>query len=270
MFNYEDTFNKVQFVDFYRYSDVTLDEMLRFLKEKVDWIRPTDTGRSTNCLINQLGIYVHKKEKGYSNYSFPYSWDVRMGHKTRTETLEEINEVIDEKEVKRIAREIGYQESGESELEQKKLVGYYTGQKISSVELLNHLKQVLPDYMVPSYFKLMEKLPLTKNGKVDKAALKKLNTSQLNMETPFGAPEGDIEELLASIWKEVLRLKQVSVHDNFITLGGHSLAAIRVTARINEEIEMKFPLSKIFELPTIVEYSNYIEETLTKLLNEQN
>ncbi len=270
MFNYDDTFNKVQFVDFYRYSDVTLDEMLRFLKEKVDWVRPTDTGRSTNCTINQLGIYVHKKEKGYSNYSFPYSWDVRMGHKTRTETLEEINEVIDEKEVKRIAREIGYQESGESELEQKNLVGYYTGEKISSVELSKHLKQVLPDYMVPSYFKYMEELPLTKNGKVDKSALKKLNTSQLDMETPFVAPEGDIEELIAGIWKEVLRLKQVSVHDNFIALGGHSLAAIRVTARINEEIEMKFPLSKIFELPTIAEYSNYLEETLTKLLNEPN
>ncbi len=270
MFDYDDTFNKVQFIDFYRYSDVTLDEMLRFLKEKVDWVRPTDTGRSTNCLINQLGIYVHKKEKGYSNYSFPYSWDVRMGHKTRTETLEEINEVIDEKEVKRIADEIGYQVSGESELKQKNLVCYYTGEKTSSAELLKHLKQALPEYMVPSYFKYVEKLPLTKNGKVDKAQLKMLSTSQLDTETPFVAPNGDIEELIGGIWKEVLRLKQVSVHDNFIALGGHSLAAIRVTARINEEIEMKFPLSKIFEFPTIIEYANYIEETLTKLLDEQD
>lgn len=270
MFDYDDTFNKVQFVDFYRYSDVSLEEMLKFLKEKVDWIRPTDTGRSTNCLINQLGIYVHKKEKGYSNYSFPYSWDVRMGHKTRTETLEEINEVIDEKEVKRIALEIGYQESGESELEQKKLVGFYTGkEKVSSKELANHLKQELPEYMIPTYFKYIDELPLTKNGKVDKLALTILNTSQLDMETPFVAPEGDIEELLAGIWKEVLRLKQVSVHDNFIALGGHSLAAIRVTARINEEVEMKFPLNKIFEFPTITEYAIYIEDTLVKLMDEQ-
>jgi len=271
MFDYDDTFNKVQFVDFYRYSDVSLEEMLKFLKEKVDWVRPTDTGRSTNCTINQLGIYIHKKEKGYSNYSFPYSWDVRMGHKTRTETLEEINEVIDEKEVKRIALEIGYQESGESELEQKKLVGYYTGkEKVSSKDLANHLSKELPEYMIPNYFKYIEKLPLTKNGKVDKSALKSLNTSQLDMETPFVAPNGDIEKLLAGIWKEVLRLKQVGIHDNFIALGGHSLAAIRVTARINEEVEMKFPLNKIFELPTISEYANYIEETLIKLLNEQN
>ena len=88
------------------------------------------------------------------------------------------------------------------------------------------------------------------------------------METPFVAPEGEIEELLASIWKEVLRLKQVGIHDDFIALGGHSLAAIRVTARINEEIELNFQLNKIFEFPTIKEYSDLIEETLTKLLNE--
>ena len=88
MFEDDAIFDKVQFVDFYRYSDVSLEDMLTYLDEKVGWIRPTDTGRSTNCLINQLGIYVHKKEKGYSNYSFPYSWDVRLGHKTRDESLE--------------------------------------------------------------------------------------------------------------------------------------------------------------------------------------
>jgi len=268
-FNDIKTFDKVQFVDFYRYSDVSLEEMLVFLKEKVDWVRPTDTGRSTNCTINQLGIYVHKKEKGYSNYSFPYSWDVRMGHKTRTETLEEINEVIDEVEVKRIMQEIGYTESSESELQQKRLVAYYTGkQKISSKALTNRLKKDLPAHMVPTHFKFMDELPLTSNGKVDKAALKALNNSQLEMETPYVAPEGEIEVLLASIWKEVLRLKQVGVHDDFIALGGHSLAAIRVTARINEEVEMKFPLNKIFENPTIAEYGKYIEKTLVALLED--
>lgn len=268
-FNDDETFDKVQFVDFYRYSDVSLEEMLVFLKEKVDWVRPTDTGRSTNCTINQLGIYVHKKEKGYSNYSFPYSWDVRMGHKTRTETLEEINEFIDEVEVKRIMQEIGYTESSESELEQKRLVAYYTGkQKVSSTALKNRLKKELPAHMIPTHFKYIDELPLTSNGKVDKAALKALNNSQLEMETPFVAPEGEIEVLLASIWKEVLRLKQVGVHDDFIALGGHSLAAIRVTARINEEVEMKLPLNKIFEHPTIAEYGKYIEETLVTLLED--
>jgi amino acid adenylation domain-containing protein len=269
MFTKATTFEKVQFIDFYRYSDVSLEEMLKFLKEKVDWVRPTDTGRSTNCLINQVGIYVHKKEKGYSNYSFPYSWDVRLGHKTREETLEEINEVINEKEVQRIIQEIGYQESGKSALDQKHLVGYYTAeQKVRSQDLANHLKSELPEYMVPSHFKFIKNLPLTTNGKVDKSVLKTLNTTQLEMEVPFVEPQGEIEELLANIWKEVLQLKQIGVHDNFITLGGHSLAAIRLTSRINEEIEFKFPLNKVFEHPTILEYAKYIECTLTELLKE--
>ncbi|MGB6153510.1 MAG: amino acid adenylation domain-containing protein, partial [Pricia sp.] len=127
-------FEKVQFVDFYRYSDVSLEEMLAFLKDKIGWVRPTDTGRSTNCLINQVGIYVHKKEEGYSNYAFPYSWDVRLGHKTRHESLEEINEYIDETEVKRIMDEIGYERSQTDELGDEKLVAYFTGNKDTSVK----------------------------------------------------------------------------------------------------------------------------------------
>lgn len=269
MFKDEKTFEKVQFVDFYRYNDVRLEEMLAYLKEKVGWVRPTDTGRSTNCLINQLGIYVHKKQKGYSNYSFPYSWDVRLGHKTRTETLEEINEYIDENEVKHIMKEIGYVESNYNDKMRPQLVGYYTAKtKISHQELTQHLSKRLPHYMLPGTFKYLETLPLTSNGKVDKKALRGLNIVQLQMETPFVEPKNEIEILLEKIWREVLLLDKIGIHDNFIALGGHSLAAIRVTARVNEEVEMTFPLNKIFELPTISEYAKYIEETLLTLMEE--
>ena len=268
MFKNESTFDKVQFVDFYRYCDVSLSEMLHFLKEKVGWERPTDTGRSTNCLINQVGIYVHKKEKGYSNYSFPYSWDVRLGHKTREETLDEINEYIDEKEVKRIMGEIGYIDVGGNNKDRPRLVGYFTGSNdLKNTALKDYLSSKLPDYMLPSMYKYIEEMPLTRNGKVDKMALRNLSISQLEMDTPYLAPSNEIEELLEGIWTEVLQLKRIGVHDNFIALGGHSLAAIRVTTRVNDELEMNFPLNKIFELPTIKEYANFIEATLTELLN---
>lgn len=149
------------------------------------------------------------------------------------------------------------------------LIAFYTGDLNSDYHNENRLGKMLPNYMIPAHFENIENFPLTKNGKVDKSALKALDTFQTAIEIPFVAPDGDIEELLAEIWKEVLRLKQVSVHDNFIALGGHSLAAIRVTARINEEVEMKFSLNKIFEFPTIKEYAGYLEDTLIKLLNEQ-
>lgn len=206
---------------------------------------------------------------GYSNYSFPYSWDVRLGHKTRAETLDEINEVIDETEVKRIMSEIGYSKVDEAGVNSDRLVAYFTGNSGVSVKQLNTmLRERLPSYMVPSQFKQLNELPLTKNGKIDKKALQQLTSVQIELDTPYEAPRNEIEELLEGVWKEVLKLDKVGIHDDFIALGGHSLAAIRVTARLNEEIETNFPLNKIFEHPTIKAYAEYIEKTLTELLEK--
>ena len=80
----DDIFERVRIVDFYRYYDVPLEEMLTYLGKRVPWVRPADTGRSTNCLINDVGIYVHRRTQGYHNYAVPYSWDVRLGHKNAT------------------------------------------------------------------------------------------------------------------------------------------------------------------------------------------
>ncbi|SFR34765.1 amino acid adenylation domain-containing protein [Robiginitalea myxolifaciens] len=264
IFNDANNFEKVQFIDFYRYTDVSLSELLRFLKEKIGWERPTDTGRSTNCLINQLGIYVHKKKKGYSNYAFPYSWDVRLGHKTREESLDEINEALDEEEIRKMMGEIGYFEDLEPT---DQLVAYVAGDNLpNSQELRAYLAGKLPAYMIPTTFKKVEALPLTPNGKVDKKALQELNPLQLGAATKYVAPRNDLEELLAEHWGEVLQLEKVGIHDNFIDLGGHSLAAIRITGRINRELTLELPLSKIFEHPTVAEYGVYLENKLEELM----
>ncbi len=267
LFEDNTVFETVQFIDFYRYCDVSLEDMLHFLEKQVNWVRPTDTGRSTNCLINQVGIYVHKKQNGYSNYSFPYSWDVRLGHKTRQESLDEINEIINETEVKRIMNEIGYLDTDYSWKTQEQLVGYYTGKSpIPTKDLKVFMAKKVPPYMMPSIFKYIDEIPLTANGKVDKKTLQSLNAVQLNMDTIFTAPRNEIESLVADIWKEVLLIKKVGVFDDFIALGGHSLAAIRVTSRINEALEMDIPLNKIFDLPTISQYAEHIEQIMMELL----
>ena len=77
-------------------------------------------------------------------------------------------------------------------------------------------------------------------AKVDKKSLQHLSHVQLAMNTPYMAPRNEIESLLEGIWKEVLQLKKIGVFDNFITLGGHSLAAIRVTARVNDRTSNRF------------------------------
>ena len=99
VFDDPDIFERVEFLDFYRYVDVDLADLYRFLEERAPWVRPADTGRSTNCLINVAGIQVHRREQGYHNYAEPYSWDVRLGHKTRDEALEELDDEVDEHEV---------------------------------------------------------------------------------------------------------------------------------------------------------------------------
>jgi acyl carrier protein len=150
---------------------------------------------------------------------------------------------------------------------EEKLVAYYTGSAaISSKDLREHLSKKLPSYMIPSIFTYLDEIPLTKNGKVDKKTLKNLQIDDLVLETIFVAPRNEFEELIENIWKEVLQLNKIGVHDNFIAIGGHSLAAIRITSAISEELELKIPLNKIFELPSIEGYANYIEQTILELL----
>lgn len=119
--------------------------------------------------------------------------------------------------------------------------------------LRNFLKKKLPDYMIPAAFVFLEAFPLTPNAKINRRALPAPDTSQRNLEVDFVAPRTPTEQELASIWLEVLRLKQVGIHDNFFELGGHSLLAIQVISRLMEAFSLDFPLRYLFENPTIAE-----------------
>lgn len=268
MFQEDEVFEKVRFVDFYRYTDVSLASMYDYLDQRLPWVRPTDTGRSTNCLINQAGIYVHKKEKGFSNYAFPYSWDVRIGHKTREASLDEINEVIDEKTVLEILNEIGYASpQSDRQFSQQQFIAYYTTKETIDIEdLRGHLAEHLPSYMIPGHFIQLDTIPLSPNGKVDRKALPQPSQQDTTTQKEFAAPSGEIEEILATFWTEVLHLSEISANDSFIELGGNSLVAIRLMARINETFELGLPVNVIFEQPTVSSMATYIENRITELL----
>jgi acyl carrier protein len=262
-------FEQVQYVDFYRYCDVELDQMLAYLDQHLPWVRPSDTGRSTNCVINQVGIYVHRKQKGYSNYAFPYSWDVRIGHKTRNEAVDEVNEEIDEKDVFRIMDEIGYS-TFESLGATRQLVAYYTGpEMVDEQEIRQLLAQHLPAYMIPNRITWLEEMPVTTNGKVDYRALSGLQDTPGKTSLNYRPPTTQIEQMLVDMWEEVLQLPRIGVLDNFIHLGGNSLTAIRLISRINERFHLEFPLNKIFEFPTISDFGALIDETISRLLEAE-
>ncbi len=269
MFEDESVFEKVQFVDFYRYTDVSLDEMLDYLNTKLPWVRPSDTGRSTNCLINQAGIYVHKKELGYSNYAFPYSWDVRIGHKTREASLEEINEEIDEKEVKRILAEIGYTEAENKSEKNEQLVAYYVGDPaITEAQLRTYLLSHFPDYMVPVQFIALENLPLTINGKIDRAALPPPDSIRPVLQMEYVEARTEFEEIIQEVWSEVMQIDKIGVFDSFLEIGGDSLRGIRIVSRLNESFELDLPVNIIFQYASIAQLATYIEEMITEMLQE--
>jgi amino acid adenylation domain-containing protein len=118
-------------------------------------------------------------------------------------------------------------------------------------ELQARLRETLPPYMVPSAFVFLERLPLTPNGKVDRRALPAPEAAGPRTDKPFQAPRSPLEREVAAIWSEVLGLEQVGVTESFFVLGGHSLAAGRVVARVRDRLGVDLPMAVIFDLPTV-------------------
>ncbi|MFJ6574306.1 amino acid adenylation domain-containing protein, partial [Streptomyces sp. NPDC091292] len=129
-------------------------------------------------------------------------------------------------------------------------------------ELRTHLRRDLPDYMVPAAFVELAALPLTANGKLDRAALPQPEPAH-SAAADFVAPAGATEELLARIWSEVLGVDGIGADDNFFEVGGHSLLATQVVSRIREAFLAEVPLSALFDRPTVRELAPFLEHSGT-------
>jgi len=119
------------------------------------------------------------------------------------------------------------------------------------------LKAGLPDYMVPAHLLLLDKLPVTPNGKLDRKALPQPDASQLQGE--YIAPQSELEQQIAAIWADVLKLEKVGLNDNFFELGGHSLLATSVIVRIQEQAGVAAELKELFEFPVLADFSRRLE-----------
>ena len=128
-------------------------------------------------------------------------------------------------------------------------------------ELRRWMDQRLPHYMVPSAFVMLEQMPLTPNGKVDRQALLALGTGHADRKL-FVGPRTIVEEVIAGIWMEVLRVDQVSIHDNFFEIGGHSLLATQVISRLRAVFQIEFPVRRLFEHPRLAELAARVETSL--------
>jgi amino acid adenylation domain-containing protein len=136
----------------------------------------------------------------------------------------------------------------------KRLVAYLVAtDRIEGADLREYLRTMLPDYMVPAAFVQLERLPLTANGKIDRAALPAPEQQDLALHSSYEPPRTKLEERLATIWAEVLGLERVGIHDNFFELGGHSLLATRLAARVREALGVDVAIRSLFEHPTLAE-----------------
>jgi len=144
----------------------------------------------------------------------------------------------------------------------KRLVAYVAlqpGAGQDSARLRAALAQRLPDYMLPSAFVLLEALPRTPSGKLDRRALPAPEPAQADAGAEDSRPRTPVEEMLAAMWERVLDLPHVGVHDNFFDLGGHSLLATQLISRVRETFTIELPLRTLFEHPTVAELAAEVD-----------
>lgn len=142
------------------------------------------------------------------------------------------------------------------------LIAYIVDQdELEPKALQDYLADKLPAYMIPSYFVKLEKIPLTPNGKINKRALP--NPAEVDLEPydTYVAPRNYIEEQLALLWKEVLQIEKIGIHDRFFDLGGHSLKATQLVSRLHKTLEVKISLRDFFNAPTIAQLAFLIMKT---------
>lgn len=148
----------------------------------------------------------------------------------------------------------------EKENGEKYLVAYIVsqdGQRIETTAIREYLRNKLPQYMVPSAFVFMDRLPLNPNGKLDRKALPAPDFTSVTG-NDYVAPRNEIEAILADIWKEVIGIAEIGINDNFFEIGGHSLLLTQVNSKMTEVFKREFSLIEMFTYPTISALAAYV------------
>lgn len=262
----EDYIDAAHFIDYFRYDNSTEEEILNYLIQK-NWEKPKDTGMcSSNCLINDVGIYIHLLNKKYHFYEQQVSWDYRLGHVNREEGIKELDYKHQHDSVNKILSDIGYFDTVKVDnaivTEFKKdggaLCAYYVANRfISNSDFKEYLSGYLNDYMIPSHFIRLKEMPLNKNGKIDIGALPKPDE---NIYKKIEKPVNEIEKQLLKIWSNIfdIDVSKIGTNHSFFELGGQSLKAVSLISIIHKEYNVRLNLSDVFNYPTIKQLASKI------------
>lgn len=252
------------------------------------WLNPVPVGVPGELYVGGAGLalgYLNREELTQERFiQNPFNGDTRLyktGDKVRllrNGQLEYLGRMDDQVKIRGFRIELGEIESvllqqdavqdgvvlaREDIPGDKRLVAYIAspqGDDLDLQTIKDGLREQLPEYMVPSAYVVLEQLPLTSNGKINKKALPKPDQSAA-VTTEYVAPRNELETRIATIWQDLLERDQVGVHDNFFDLGGHSIIATRVISRIREQMNVNVPLKALFKEPTVAGVAKAIEES---------
>jgi amino acid adenylation domain-containing protein len=155
----------------------------------------------------------------------------------------------------------------------KRLIAYIIpadGREFQPIPLRNFLALKLPQYLVPSAFVLLNEFPLTFNGKIDRKALPEPSLVNTQLVSVSDGPQDNVEYRLVTIWEDLLRVKPIGLRDNFFDLGGHSLAAARLLARIEQSFAKELSIASLLEAPTIAQQAQLIRGDLGRNVSDSN
>jgi len=143
----------------------------------------------------------------------------------------------------------------------RSIVGYVTAtsETLAVTDLYAHMRDFLPEYMIPSVIMILEEMPLTPNGKVDRKTLPEPDPESTSLEVEFIAPRNKFEEQVANVWRQVLYREEVGVNDDFFALGGHSILVTQVISRLQHIYQEEIPVRKFFAGPTVAELAAHLE-----------
>lgn len=146
----------------------------------------------------------------------------------------------------------------------KRLIAYIVSASSTpptSAALREFLQEKLPKYMLPSAFIILDALPLTTSGKIDRRALPAPELIQPNLDNTYVAPQTEIEQTIAQIWQEVLQVEKVGIYDNFFDLGGHSLLVLQVQSKLQTLLQRSVSVTDLFQYPNISALAHYFSQT---------
>jgi acyl-coenzyme A synthetase/AMP-(fatty) acid ligase/acyl carrier protein len=149
------------------------------------------------------------------------------------------------------------------ESQNPRLVAYivlHQDKALATTELSTYLRTKLPDYMVPSAFVILDSLPLTPTGKIDRRALPEPDKTARDSNAAFVAPRSLVESELTNVWCEILGLERIGIYDNFFDLGGHSISATQIVARLQRIFHVDLPLASLLVNPTVAGLAEVINQ----------